>query len=390
VRLLGEVVDRPETPGRMARYYCGMAHRALGIESVNSGDYVQAGRHFRQAVALLGRRADLAEYLLVIYARTGEHERCIGEAEVLSRARPDAAGPRVLQAQAQWRAGRREDAIMTLTRALRELGDRADLHLNLGLFYAAEEDFDLARRHLLRAVECDCSSAAAFRYLGWVESARGAFVEAVRAFQRALALDPADLLVMYHLALAAGAAQQAGAALSVELPQPAPRASVSAIERLAEYVAAEPDFVDALLALPSSEADGELFNMLLSVLRTALASRNDYADLHCLTGMTLRRLGRDAQAREHLSRAVAINPNYVRALLELAELEADSGADARAVACLRRALEAGADYPDVHARLGGLLVRLGLTGQARWHYRRALQLNGGYDRAADALAALAA
>jgi len=389
-RLLGELVQRPGTPGQMARYYCGMAHRALGIECISAGDYARAGRHFRRAVALIGRRAELAEYLLVIYAHTGEPERCMGEAEVLARAHPGAAGARVLQARAQWRAGRRQDAVMTLTRALRELGDRAELHLNLGLFYAAEEGFDLAREHLLKAVECDCSSADAFRYLGWVESARGAFAEAVVAFQRALSLDPGDLLAMYHLSLAAEAARRAGAALTVNLPQPAPRASASALDRLAEYVAAEPDFVEALLALPASEADGQLFGMLLSVLRTALSAHEDYADLHCLTGMTLRRLGRRELARERLRRAVEINPGYVRALLELAELEAELGADTRAVACLRRALSAGADYPDVHVRLGELLVRMGLTELAREHYGRALELNDRYDRAAAGLAALAA
>jgi len=389
-RLLGPMASRPDLPGRMARYYCAMAHRALGIELIGSADFVQAKHHLREAVALVGKRADLAEYLLTAYAGAGDYDRCASQAELLSSQCPDDVAPRVAMAQAQWRCGHREEAVMTLTRALRELGDDAGLHTSLALFYAGQEQFDLARDHLRRAVECDCTSVAAHRCLGLVESARGAFVDATRAFGRALALDPSNLSLAYELCQASGAAGRAGTPVTVPLPEPTVCASTSQVQRLAEYVAGEPDFVEAFLALPASASDRELFGVLLTVLQVALGAHADYADLHYLAGVTLVRLGDDEAARGHFYDAVRINPRYVKALLAVAELEARQDAAERAVAHLQRALAAGADYPDVHARLGELLKQLGMVALAKEHFHRALELNRRYHRAAVGLASVAA
>ncbi|MHC4716313.1 MAG: tetratricopeptide repeat protein, partial [Planctomycetota bacterium] len=290
----------------------------------------------------------------------------------------------------QWRAGRREEAVMTLTRALRELGDHASLHINLGLFYSAQEDLDRARHHFQQAVQCDCTSVAAYRYLGLVESARGDFESAARAFQRALALDPNDLMLMYQLFMAADATGRSGRPVVLAIPEPFRCDSPSQIKRLAEYVVSEPDFVQAFLDMPVSEADEELFGVVLAVLHAALAGHPDYADLHYFVGLVLGRLGRPEPARGHLLRAIEINPEYRKALMALAELEAARGAAAQAVSYLQRAIACGADYPDVHVRIGELLVTLGMASLAREHFLRALRINSGYDRAARALSSAAA
>ena len=390
IGLFGKVMQRRGLPARMGRYYCGMAHRALGIELVSTRQYADAREHLRQAVRLIGHRADLAEYMLTVYAGLGDFDRCASQGQVLSAAHPDEAFPRISTAQAQWRAGRREEAVMTLTHALRELGDDASLHINLGLFYSNQDKLDAACHHFQEASQCDCSSVAAYRCLGLVESARGEFEAAVRAFQRALALDPNDLMLMYQLFLAADATSATGGAVVLAIPEPVRCDSPSQINRLAEYVVSEPDFVQAFLDMPASDADEELFGVLLSVLHAALAAHGNYADLHYFLATTLSRMDRPEAARGHLLHAIEINPTYRKALTALAELEADRGAVAQAVSYLQRAIACGADYPDVHARMGELLVRLGMTSLAREHFTRALRINSGFDRAAQGLAASAA
>jgi len=390
VRLLGEVMRQRGLPARMGRYYCGMAHRALGVELVAARQYAEAREHLRQAVRLVGHRADLAEYLLAVYAGLGDFDRCASQAQVLSNAQPDDVQPRINAAQAQWRAGRREEAVMTLTRALRELGDHAALHINLGLFCCARGELDAAREHFEQAVQCDCSSADAYRYLGLAESARGEFAAAARAFQRALAIDPNNLMLMYQLFLAADAVGREGTPMVLAIPEPVRCDSPSEIRRLAEYVISEPDFIRAFLDLPVSDADEDLFGVVLAVLHAALSAHPDYADLHYLAGLTLERLGRTEPARDRLFRAVEINPAYCKALIALADLEAGRGAAAQAVSCLQRAIACGADYPDVHVRLGELLEKVGMDSLAREHFLRALRINRTYDRAARALASRAA
>ena len=390
VEALLPLAARKNLVGRLARYYSALSHRAMGLEHLRAGRFSQAGGCFHQAIALIGNRADLAEYLLVVYARTGEYERCAAEAEVAARSRLGDREAQVRLAQAQWRSGRRPMAIMTLTQALRRLGDSAEVHLNLGLFFAAEENFDSARQHFARAVECDCSSARAYRHLGLAEAAREDFPAAARAFQRAWTLAPEDLMVAYQLSLAADASASAGRPVTVVPPEVKCTPKDSVIGQLAEYAAAEPDFVEAVLALPPSDADEELFGVIVSVLRTALAYHPDYADLHYLAALALMRLG-DARAAEiHARKAVGINPRYVRALVQLAELLARRGAASEAVDHLENAVQAGADWPDVHARLGDLMKAAGMVASAGRHYRRALELNAQYQHAAEGLASLAA
>jgi len=390
VELLGRLVRRDDVPGRLARYYSAMSHRAMGIAHLRSGQFIEAGRRFRQAVALIGNRSELAEYLFFVYARSGQYERCAEQAEVVARSNRDDVPAQIRLAQGYWRSRRRPLAIMTLTAALRRLGDSAELHLQLGLFHAAEEDYDTAREHLLRAVECDCTSAEAHRHLGLIECARGDFPAAVKAFQRAWVLRPEDVMTAYQLCLAADAAARAGRAITIALPESRRPPQTSLISQLAEYAADEPDFVEAFLALPPSDVDEELFEVVMLVLATALARHADQAELHYLAGVVSTRLGRWEPARGHLVRAIEIDPGCVKAMLRHAELDAGAGEVDRAIEYLDRAIRAGGDWPDVHVRLGDLMRHRGMAEFAGSHYRRALELNGRYDRAAERLASLAA
>jgi tetratricopeptide (TPR) repeat protein len=390
VRRLAPLRGRKGLPGRLATYYSAKSHRAIGVEQLQAGRYSEAGRHFRQAVSLVGKSTDLAEYLQLVYARTGDHERCVAEAELVVKTRPDSDAARIGLAHAQWRGCRRPLAIMTLTESLRELGESFRLHLALAQLYAADEEFDAACRHFRRASELDCTSDRAFHQLGLAEAARGRTGPAVRAFQRACSLAPQKMQYAYHLCLAAEAASQAGEPVTVSIPQRSQRPEASAIGQLAEYAAAEPDFIEAFLSLPRTEADEELLEVVVSVLLTALADHDDYADLHHLAARALQRLGRTDQALAHGRRAVEINPGYVAALLHLAELEQEAGEGPAAVQRLEAVVRGGSDYPDVRVRLGEICRLAGRTDEARRHFRRALELNAGYERAREALAAIAA
>ena len=126
------------------------------------------------------------------------------------------------------------------------------------------------------------------------------------------------------------------------------------------------------------------------VLATALARHADQIELHYLAGVVSTRLGRPDPARRHLLRAIEIDPGCVKAMLQHAELDAGAGEVDRAIEYLDRAIRAGGDWPDVHVRLGDLMRHRGMAESAGSHYRRALELNGRYDHAAERLASLAA
>jgi len=85
---------------------------------------------------------------------------------------------------------------------------------------------------------------------------------------------------------------------------------------------------------------------------------------------------------------VQINPKYVQALMLLARLYGQTDRWAAGVQRLERAIEAGADYPDVHYLIGQLYQRGNQVDRARGAYQRALAMNQNYRAAREALEAL--
>lgn len=372
---------------RLAGFYAGLSRRAMGVRELRRGRFDLAEAHLRAAAATLGRRSGLAEYLLSFRARDD------GAVTRIERGVPhdrrDARAWCTL-ARAQWNSGRRVAAQMTITAAMRRLGGEGALHLQMGLFLAAEGRYGEAAGSLARAVAARPNDPEAHFRCGLVRAAQGDASAALDSFQRALDLRGDDVLVAYHVALAARAVQQQGGQVALRIGKLGDAVGGGEHWRLARYIAGEPDFLDALLSLPASDADAELMGLLAEANEMALAEHPDRADLHHHGARIFRRLGRLRAARRSAERAVELNPRYADAMLELATIhEALDELDPAADWC-RRAIFCGADYPDVHCRAGELLRRGGRDAEARRHFRRALDLKADYARAAEALDALAA
>ena len=387
---LARLRTRKDPTGNLARYYQGLSLRALGLEAMASGRLEEAERHLRAAIECIGRNADLSDYLAAIYACTRRFDHCARQAETAAELRCDDPAAWRRLAQAQWQSGRRAEAHLTLRQALRRLDQITGLHLQMGLFLAAEGDLGGAMGAFTQAVGADCANADAHYYLALAAQARGDVVEAAKGLQRALELRPADLMLAYQLAKAAQAAADSGTTLILHPFDLRPAAGKSQFDHLARYVTVEGDFLEAFLALPPSPVDEELFGLLSSVLEAALEDHPDYADLQFHCSRVCQRLGRTLEAIHHANQAVRVNPRYIKAQIHLAGLYAENGQAPLAVKHLRQAVSTGADWADVHCRLGEILLEAGQSSTARWHLQRAVQLNAGYARAAKALSALAA
>ena len=387
--LLGSLRDHPGPLGRMAVYYGAMANRALGIEAMRTCDFAQAERHLSAAVRAIGSRANLTTYLAACYARCQRFDRCAAEMEKAAESNGGPVEWRKL-AQAQWAAGMKERALMSLYKAMRLFGDDHRLQLQLGLFHAAEERYDEAFTHISNAVRSDCDNAAAHYYLGLTAAAQGHCAQALRCFQRSFDLEPENLLVARQLSMAANAVHQTGARFVLRLPESPSEQESTPARQLARYVTRDSELSEALLRLPESEVDNDLFGVLASVLAIALADHDGYADLHYYASRTHERLGDIGRASDHARAALKINPRYVRARMQMADLCERTARTEQAAEHITRAIECGADWPDVHARAADLLTRCSRTRRAKRHLLRALELKPDYTRAHEALASLAA
>ncbi len=385
---LGALGDQPGPMGQLARYYQGMSHRAMGLDALARGQYDLAHEQLRTAVKLLGPNANLSAYLASLYAKAGQPEQVCREAERAAAG----GGPQAVRklAQAQWQAGRREAAMMTLTEALRRHRDHVGLHLQMGLFHASCERWAEAQASLTQAVECGCDDSQTHYYLGLLYAATDQLPQAISELQRAVDLDPANLVATYQLSLAAKAAWQSGHRIVLHLPDRPTTEAGSAIRQLSRYVTAEPQFVDAILSLPASDAEEELMGVLAAVVKTALAAHPGYADLRLLCSRILDRLGQTDEAIEHGRMAIERNPSYLQALIHLGDLYERAGRLAEAVDSLAAAIEAGGEWADVHFRLAKLSTRLGRMDQTAHHLERALTINQGFAAARDEQTRLAA
>jgi tetratricopeptide (TPR) repeat protein len=388
---LSPLSEQPGLAGRLARYYEGLSHRSLGIEALREGRCDEAEKHFRAAGGRLGQSSDLSAYLCAVFVRTGRHETCADELQKVLDLKQGGPQTRQQLAQAQWRAGRREEAFLTLGAGLREWAENGPLLMQMGLLHAAEGRYEEAIKYLRSAVRADCGNAEAHRYLALGLAAMGKPHLAARSFQRAWELRPDDMMLPLQLSLAARAAGEQGTPLSIAL-QEARRdlPAESHIRHLAEYLQAEPDFVDCFLALPESSVDPMLFATLGHMLRTALDAHPTYADLHLRYSKVLERLERPDDACEHALRALEINPDYLDALLQLGGLRLREGRSQEAGEFFTQAIQRGADWPDVHCLAGEAMARCDMPIPAGAHFRRALELKTDYPRAEEALASLAA
>ncbi len=133
-------------------------------------------------------------------------------------------------------------------------------------------------------------------------------------------------------------------------------------------------------AYENGEAD-EAAELLLAAIE---AGAEDYADVHHMLGVVLHGKGSFAQARAALERAVAINPDYTEALLNLAITYNDLGRYAEAQEVLERIQaepNAGRLDPfsrgkiaNLHAQVADAYRSAGALDEACREYALALEL----------------
>lgn len=299
----------------------------------------------------------------------------------------------IQQAHLLWVSGRPGEAIATLREAIQADSERAELHYQLGLFLTQVEQYEEAELRFEQAINIEPHHASAAASLAMCCGVRGAPGEAVRHLRAAQARRPFDGRIALLLAQAVKAASGNGstlrAAVPVDVPDEATDYPASEIEELASVIRLEPDFVDAFLAIPRADVDDGVFAMLLRTLHAAMEHEPERADLlfHC--GRVLDRLGDSAAATTAEESAVALDPKFTRALIELAKLYRRTDRTRDAAERLEQAVAAGADYADVHCMLGQLYQKLGDAAKALNAFARALEINEDYAEARAGLALVA-
>src|SRR5258705_6348394 len=128
----------------------------------------------------------------------------------------------------------------------------------------------------------------------------------------------------------------------------------------------------------------------IHLLEEVIATGRAFADAHHLLGLSLSLAGQQDKALEQLDRALALNPNYIEALIHRALVLNELGREEEANAVLRRARQVtterrggfhghvAAKLANQHAALGNAYYEPGGLNQAVAQYEAALELGPGF------------
>ena len=209
------------------------------------------------------------------------------------------------------------------------------------------------------AAERRPENARAHNNLGQALDRAGRPDEAMRCYERALALQPRYPETHYNLGVALA---RAG--------------------RLADAIAR---YESALRFQPAyPEAHNNLGNTLVRAGRTAealphfdaaLRLKPGFAEAHNNLGNALLAAGRGDEAGGEFRRALALKPAYPEARYNLGNAHAAAGRMAEALAEFRAALALKPDYAEAHVNAGNAALQLGRAAEAIRSYERALALD---------------
>jgi TolB-like protein len=159
-------------------------------------------------------------------------------------------------------------------------------------------------------------------------------------------------------------------------------------DRAARFAAAEaaltkalslaPDLAWAHLALGVVHIQTNRATEGITECQQALALDRNLADAHVFIGWAKFLLGRGGETEAHINKALRLSPRDIGAFrwkLGVGVLKLHLGADAEAVAWIRRSIEANPNQPMAHFDLAASLARLGELKEARAATRDGLMLN---------------
>ena len=165
-------------------------------------------------------------------------------------------------------------------------------------------------------------------------------------------------------------------------------ANILTDDRAARFAAAEAALIKALSMAPQHAAAHLVLGVVqiltnraaqgIAECERALALDRNLADAHGFIGLAKYFLGRGAETEAHIQEAFRLSPRDIvafRWLMFVGVAKLQLGADAEAVAWLRRSIEANRNYPLAHFLLAAALALLGSLDEARAAVQAGLALD---------------
>lgn len=289
----------------------------------------------------------------------------------------------------------RLDVAETECRALLETSpdDRATMYLLAAILLrtAREGAADEAEALYRRALKIDPEDLLAQVGIASVKAQKGLFADALAAYRQVYPRTNGDPTMALAIAQCLGMLDDAKGAVDFLEAEAAahPQSSAfphmrgdflmglrlydAAVESFLQAVRIDPDNQVALLAAAAAHLAARRPDDARKLLSERLATSKDPAPVHVALGDVLLRTGREAEGRDELRRALALQPGHTRALVLLGRLAEKDGKSDDARRLYREAVTRGTFEVDAYVRLARLLAAEGDRDGATDLYRTALR-----------------
>ncbi len=403
------------------------ARRNLALHWVRRGRLQQALQQFRKLLEIRPDSSDIHYRMGVIYAEQDQFKsavdhleeagkdpqfhsrqfyRLLGECYVALE-RPEAAAGRLEQANrlgddsfelwatlaaAYEKTGRLDESIASLKKALARNPGNWKLRFSLASALFEQEEDESCLGELRRWPESE-KSAEYFNLVGAANARLGQVVEAGKAFEKAIELQPRNLESYYNLGLLllrADAYDEAIAVLDqslVQVPESPQllRALGFAQQLKGRFEAAQRTF-SRLVEIRPSDSSGFFYlassyleagqpENALSNFEKALRLSPEDGRIYYLQGLIHSQQGAEDRALALFNRCLEFDPAFVHALFQRAKILFTRGNLDASLRDSRRAIEIDPGFPQAHFQAAQVLARLGRReeAQARLKAYRELQ-----------------
>jgi tetratricopeptide (TPR) repeat protein len=393
------------------------AHRGLGETLIAENRDDDAIEEFKAAMELAPEDSEIRVEVAQLYAARGEYQQALSALEAIPKSRfPAAALP--VKAASLLALGRSADTAVLVEEAKSsasaeldlaevfvdaKLPDRALRCLELAaaslkrtparLYYLrgralqAKGQPEAATSSLRQALASDPKSADTLVAMSELQAGENQHADAVVTLQKALALNPNDVVVLRHLVVEAVKVRNGKVALSaasalagrsVDKPDDLYLAGAAMLENnssgassaFEKYVALRDDNARAWLALGMAYVQQRRYADARGPLERSIKLDPSLAEAEYQLGVVAKNQGTSEEAAEHFQRAIALQPRNAKALWSLGNLYLLAGDLQRAQENLQAAEALEPNSVQTQYDLGLVLSKLGKPELAREHLDR--------------------
>jgi tetratricopeptide (TPR) repeat protein len=329
--------------------------------------------------------ADAFYRLGVIHLGQGKIEQAISSFQQAVDSNPDYTEARIKLGISQGFAGLYDEAERNLSFILKKRPSFPDIYYYLGTIHASNKQILQAVEDLTKAITINPAYKDALLKLGVLYCQQQKYDLALNMLERASRIDPPD----HDLLALVEAGQNIIAAHGDESSDLVPLfasyvGNSDQIDELVKgfitHLSISPNLNDIMAIIEKGDFPRDNLESLLLLFQDYRAIFPGYSDIHYTLGILYKKLDQVQDAERCLTESIRLNPNYVKARLNLFNLLKEQ-------ARFQEALEHGYAlerfnllYPDLYCGLAETFLGLGRYSEAEEFARKAIAISPVYQR----------